>query len=88
MYKFTWKVLETGNIDTYLLLKELEKEEHMVKILPLCGKVRRVSIILLPSIPNAVSHCERVLRMLHKFEGIVIRTTDYGESNKIVTIYT
>lgn len=25
--------------------------------------------------------------MLHKFEGIVIRTTDYGESNKVVTIY-
>ncbi|WP_243290595.1 DNA repair protein RecO [Bacillus sp. FJAT-47783] len=26
--------------------------------------------------------------MLYKCEGIVIRTTDYGESNKIVTIYT
>lgn len=26
--------------------------------------------------------------MVNKFEGIVIRTTDYGESNKIVTIYT
>lgn len=25
--------------------------------------------------------------MLHKHEGIVIRTTDYGESNKIVVIY-
>ena len=31
MLDFTWKVfLQTGNIDTYLLLKELEKEnsEH------------------------------------------------------------
>ncbi|WP_210365972.1 DNA repair protein RecO [Bacillus sp. REN3] len=26
--------------------------------------------------------------MLHKCEGIVIRTTDYGEANKIVTLYT
>jgi len=26
--------------------------------------------------------------MLNKYEGIVIRTTDYGESNKIVVIYT
>lgn len=25
--------------------------------------------------------------MVNKYEGIVIRTTDYGESNKIVTIY-
>jgi len=34
MYEFTWKVFkETGNVDTYLLLKELEKEEHM-NILP------------------------------------------------------
>lgn len=34
MYEFTWKVFkETGNLDTYLLLKELEKEEHM-NILP------------------------------------------------------
>ncbi|MCR2820429.1 YqzL family protein [Lederbergia panacisoli] len=34
MYEFTWKVFkETGNVDTYLLLKELEKEEHM-SILP------------------------------------------------------
>jgi DNA repair protein RecO (recombination protein O) len=29
-----------------------------------------------------------VTAMLQKCEGIVIRTTDYGESNKIVTIYT
>ncbi|HEY4552045.1 MAG TPA: YqzL family protein [Bacillaceae bacterium] len=30
MYEFTWKVFkETGSVDTYLLLKELEKEEHM-----------------------------------------------------------
>lgn len=35
MYEFTWKVFkETGSVDTYLLLKELEKEEHM-NILPL-----------------------------------------------------
>lgn len=34
MYEFTWKVFkETGNVDTYLLLKELEKEEH-ISILP------------------------------------------------------
>ncbi|GGE47103.1 DNA repair protein RecO [Pullulanibacillus camelliae] len=26
--------------------------------------------------------------MLHKVEGIVIHTTDYGETNKIVTLYT
>ncbi len=26
--------------------------------------------------------------MLQKCEGIVIRTTDYGETNKIVTLYT
>ncbi|ARK29337.1 DNA repair protein RecO [Halalkalibacter krulwichiae] len=26
--------------------------------------------------------------MIHKVEGIVIRTTDYGESNKIVTLFT
>jgi len=26
--------------------------------------------------------------MLQKCEGIVIRTTDYGENNKIVTLYT
>lgn len=26
--------------------------------------------------------------MLHKVEGIVIRTTDYGEANKILTLYT
>lgn len=26
--------------------------------------------------------------MLQKFEGIIIRTTNYGETNKIVTIYT
>ncbi|MDQ0161307.1 DNA repair protein RecO [Aeribacillus alveayuensis] len=26
--------------------------------------------------------------MLHKCEGIVIRTTNYGETNKVVTIYT
>ncbi|HLU23849.1 YqzL family protein [Lederbergia graminis] len=34
MYEFTWKVFkETGSVDTYLLLKELEKEEH-IDILP------------------------------------------------------
>ncbi|MCJ7841849.1 YqzL family protein [Lederbergia sp. NSJ-179] len=34
MYEFTWKVFkETGNVNTYLLLKELEKEEHL-NILP------------------------------------------------------
>lgn len=34
MYEFTWKVFkETGSVDTYLLLKELEKEEHL-NILP------------------------------------------------------
>lgn len=34
MYEFTWKVFkETGNVDTYLLMKELEKEEH-INILP------------------------------------------------------
>lgn len=34
MYEFTWKVFkETGSLDTYLLLKELEKEEHL-NILP------------------------------------------------------
>ncbi|MEK3890692.1 YqzL family protein [Bacillus sp. FSL K6-3431] len=34
MYEFTWRVFkETGNVDIYLLLKELEKEEHM-SILP------------------------------------------------------
>lgn len=34
MYEFTWKVFkETGNVNTYLLLKELEKEEHL-DILP------------------------------------------------------
>ena len=26
--------------------------------------------------------------MLQKCEGIILRTTDYGETNKIVTIYT
>ncbi|MFC4738156.1 DNA repair protein RecO [Bacillus daqingensis] len=26
--------------------------------------------------------------MLHKLEGIVLRTTDYGETNKIVTVFT
>lgn len=26
--------------------------------------------------------------MLQKCEGIVIRSTDYGETNKIVTVYT
>ena len=26
--------------------------------------------------------------MLQKCEGIVLRTTDYGETNKIVTLYT
>ncbi|GIN55812.1 hypothetical protein J8TS2_01310 [Lederbergia ruris] len=37
MYEFTWKVFkETGNVNTYLLLKELEKEEHL-NILP-CGE--------------------------------------------------
>lgn len=31
MYEFTWKVFkETGNVDTYLLLKELEKEENNI----------------------------------------------------------
>lgn len=35
MYEFTWKVFkETGNVDTYLLLKELEKEEY-INILPI-----------------------------------------------------
>ncbi len=29
-----------------------------------------------------------VAHLLQKFEGIVIRTTDYGESNKVVTFYT
>lgn len=29
-----------------------------------------------------------VTRLLYKIEGIIIRTVDYGESNKIVTIYT
>jgi DNA repair protein RecO (recombination protein O) len=29
-----------------------------------------------------------VARMLQKCEGIVLRTTDYGETNKIVTIFT
>ena len=29
MLDFTWKVFtQTGNIDTYLLFKELEKEKH------------------------------------------------------------
>lgn len=33
MYEITWKVfMKTGNVKTYLLLKELEKEEHMIKI--------------------------------------------------------
>lgn len=32
MYEFAWKVFnETGNVYTYLLLKELEKEVHMIK---------------------------------------------------------
>ena len=35
MYEFTWKVFkETGNVDIYLLLKELEKDEN-INILPL-----------------------------------------------------
>lgn len=35
VYEFTWKAFKkTGNINFYLLLKELEKEEEMVKILP------------------------------------------------------
>lgn len=40
MYEFTWKVFkETGNIDMYLLLKELEKEEHiMTNALPMTHK--------------------------------------------------
>ena len=30
MYEFTWKVFkETGNVDIYLLLKELEKDENI-----------------------------------------------------------
>lgn len=29
-----------------------------------------------------------VTEMLQKCEGIVIRTTDYGETNKIITLYT
>ncbi|HER2159190.1 TPA: YqzL family protein, partial [Streptococcus pyogenes] len=33
MYEFTWRVFkETGNVDIYLLLKELEKEKHMINI--------------------------------------------------------
>jgi hypothetical protein len=29
MLDFTWELfLQTGNVDTYLLLKELEKENH------------------------------------------------------------
>jgi len=36
MYEFTWKVFKkTGNIDIYLLLKELEKEELMLNTLPI-----------------------------------------------------
>ncbi len=39
MYEFTWKVFKkTGNIDIYLLLKELEKEEHMMNTLPIANK--------------------------------------------------
>ncbi|RWR15149.1 YqzL family protein [Siminovitchia fortis] len=39
MYEFTWKVFKkTGNIDIYLLLKELEKEEHMMNTLPIADK--------------------------------------------------
>ncbi|RST73852.1 YqzL family protein [Siminovitchia acidinfaciens] len=39
MYEFTWKVFKkTGNIDIYLLLKELEKEEHMMNTLPITDK--------------------------------------------------
>lgn len=31
MLDFTWKVfLQTGNVDTYLLLKELEKENQEI----------------------------------------------------------
>lgn len=36
MYEFTWKVFkETGDVNTYLLLKELEREGHS-NILPQC----------------------------------------------------
>ncbi|WP_373895185.1 YqzL family protein [Virgibacillus sp. CBA3643] len=32
MYEFIWKVFkETGNVNIYLLLTELEKEVHMIK---------------------------------------------------------
>jgi len=42
MYEFTWKVFKkTGNIDTYLLLKELEKEEHM-NTLPMMEQPEKV----------------------------------------------
>ncbi|MFD1705439.1 YqzL family protein [Siminovitchia sediminis] len=35
MYELTWKLFKkTGNIDIYLLLKELEKEERMMNTLP------------------------------------------------------
>ncbi|RSD22745.1 YqzL family protein [Mesobacillus subterraneus] len=31
MLDFTWKVFsQTGNIDTYLLFKELEKDDHEI----------------------------------------------------------
>lgn len=34
MFEFAWKVFsKTGNVDTYLLLKELEKEKHTIKVL-------------------------------------------------------
>lgn len=36
MNEFTWRVFkETGNVDSYLLLKALEKEKHIINILPL-----------------------------------------------------
>ncbi|MBS4209077.1 YqzL family protein [Bacillus sp. FJAT-50079] len=42
MYEFTWRVFkETGNVDIYLLLKELEKEEHM-NILPFMENANEV----------------------------------------------
>ena len=83
MLDFTWKFFsKTGSIETYLLLKEMEKDvndemdQHEEELAHLDSN-------FLTRFVQTLDGDEHV----SKVEGIVIRTTDYGETNKIVTIF-
>src|SRR5699024_10600197 len=74
---------QTGNIETYLLLKQIENA-HEVN-----SKVEEQQDKEIETSDTNIYHI--ILRrvcMLNQMECIVLKTRDYGETHKIITIFT